>query len=102
MGRTIGSLTTNIYKFKCIEYENDERKVIKSTKLYSSINEMERVFGVSIRTLPKYIDNDKKRGKLNNISIMRIDPIPRFKITKKSIVYDKEEINYDTEFINSI
>ena len=102
MGRTIGSLTSNIYKFKCIEYENDDRLVIISTKLYSSINEMERVYGVSKRTIPKYIDNDKKRKKINNISIIRIEPIPRFKITKKSVVYDKEEINYDTEFINSI
>ena len=95
MGRKVGSYTSNVYKFKCIEYETNERIKVKSVKLYSSINQMERVYGVSIRTLPKYIDNDKKRGKLNNISIMRIDTIPRFKIIKKIIVVDKQEIFYD-------
>lgn len=102
MGRTKGSLTTNIYKYKCIEYENEERLVIVSTKLYSSINEMERVFGVSKRTLPKYINNDNKRNKINNISIIKIDTLPRYKITKRSVVYDKQEINYNPELISSI
>ena len=95
MGRKVGSYTSNVYKFKCIEYETNERITVKAVKLYSSINQMERVYGVSIRTLPKYIDNDKKRGKLNNISIIRIDTIPRFKIIKKIIVVDKQEIFYD-------
>ena len=96
MGRKVGSFTSNIYKFKCIEYETNDRIDVKSVKLYSSINQMERVYGVSIRTLPKYVDNDKKRNKLNNISITSIDTLPRYRIHKKIIVVEKEEIFYDS------
>ena len=102
MGRKIGSLSKSHYKFKVIEYENDKRLDIKDIKLYSSVNEMEQVYNVSKRTLPKYINNDEKRNKMNNISIIKINPIPRFKTIKRSIVYDKQEIIYDPELINSI
>lgn len=102
MGRTHNAYSHNTFKFKCVEYSNDKREEIVLIKLYSSINEMERAYGVSKRTLPKYINDDKHRRKLNNISIKRIEPLPRYNIIKRKVVYDTQEIEYDTELLNSI
>ena len=96
MGRRHGSLTSNIYKFKCIEYENDDRLVIISTKLYSSINEMERVFGVSKRTIPKYIDNEiDSLISVNNCPLLKsigIDKFCCFLILSKSVIETNGEV----------
>ena len=102
MGRTNNAYSHNTFKFKCVEYTDDTRQEVVIIKLYSSINEMERIYGVSKRTIPKYIDNDMKRRKLNNISITSIKPLPRFNVIKRKVIYDKEQIEYDTELLNSI
>lgn len=99
MGRKVGS-KTSVYKFKTIEYDGKERNNIEDIKLFTTIGEIEKEYKVSRRTLPKFIDNDDKRYKLNNVSIIRLNkPIPKYNVEIKNI---KTPISYNQDFIKSI
>jgi len=92
MGRLNGSKTHKIYKFKCTIFTNNDKEEIKEIKLFSTYNDMSEFFNVHKRTLPSYVNSEKKRFKLNHVFI-------------KAILIDRintNEIEYDDEFIKNL
>lgn len=92
MGRTYGSKTHKIYKFKCTIFTNNDKEEIKQIKLFSTYNDMSEFFNVSKRSLPSYVNSEKRRFKLNHVFIKEI------KINR----FNTDEVEYDDEFIKNL